>query len=571
MVLLSEPNILVEIGVIIIAATIGGFTARAFKQPLIPSYIIVGVLLGPIFHLITDAKNMWLLSEIGVAFLLFLVGLEFDFSKLRDVGTVSTIGGLLQAALMFAIGFGASLLLGYNAIVGVHLGLMMSFSSTMVVVKLLSDRQEVESLHGRIIIGILLLQDVVAILALTLLADPAESGMGNAWLSLGLGVLIIVASFVIGRKFAPPLFKSAARNLELLFLLAVSMCLGYALLFAMFGFSIAIGAFIAGIILGNLPYHIEIASRVKPLKDFFTVIFFTSIGLQLHLTEFTQALPAFFVFFFLTIVISPLLTMIICMLFGYKKRVAFLTGLTLSQVSEFALIVAFAGVSNGLIDNEVYGLILILTVVSIAMSAYFIKYEEKLYALLGRFLDIFERFGLANKELEHLGDDHKHEVVLIGLNRTGYAVFRKLQELKKDFLVIELNPDVIHRLIQRHIPCIYGDIGDPEVLGKLKLDQVKLVISTINNHEVNLLLLQRLKREHSHARVIVTSYDAEDALDLYEAGADYVIIPHILGGHHVSLMLEDFSTDLDKLIMTKLDHIDELKRRRELNYHLPRR
>ncbi len=566
--ILGEPNILVEMGIIIIAATIGGFLARAFRQPLIPAYIIVGVLLGPVFHLITDAKNMWLLSEIGVAFLLFLVGLEFDFTKLRDVGAVSTLGGIIQAALMFLLGFGAALLLGYSAVVGVHLGLMMSFSSTMVVIKLLGDRQELDSLHGRIIIGVLLLQDVLAIIALTLLASPVD---GGAWLSLGLGTVIIAVSYLVGRKLAPPLFASAARNVELLFLLAVSACLGYALLFAAFGFSIAVGAFIAGVILGNLPYHVEIASRVRPLKDFFTVIFFTSIGLQLNINEFLGTIPAFLLFFILTVIVSPLLMMVICMLFGYKKRVAFLTGLPLSQVSEFALIVAFAGLTNQLVGPDIYALILVLTVVTIAVSSYLIKYEERLYRLLGGFLDTFEQLGVQNKDLEHLRDDLRHEVVLIGLNRTGYAVFTKLKELKKDFLVIDLNPDVIHRLIDQHIPCLYGDIGDPEVLARLRLEQVKLVISTINNHEVNLLLLRRLKQEHSHARVIVTSYEAEEALELYEAGADYVIIPHILGGHHVSLMLEDFTTDLDKLIMTKLDHISELKRRRELNYHRPRR
>lgn len=566
MALLGSHNILVEICVLIIAATIGGYLARALRQPLVPAYIITGVLLGPVFHVIEDTANMWLLSEIGVAFLLFLVGLELDFRKLRDVSSVSALGGLVQAVLMFAIGYFASLLLGFSSIVALHLGLVLSFSSTMVVIKLLSDRQELDSLHSRIIIGILLVQDVLAILALSLLSDPASEGASGLALRLGVGVLIIAGSFVLGRKLTPPLFKSAAHSIELLFLLAVSACFAYALLFSLFGFSIAIGAFIAGILLGNLPYHIEITARVRPLKDFFSVIFFTSIGLQVSFTNITTMIPAFLTLLFLTLFVSPILTMIITLLFGFKKRVAFLTGLSLSQVSEFALIVAFAGQTHGLIPAEVYAMILVLTIATIAASTYYIKYEEQFYHALGGFLSIFEPLGRQSQEMEHLEEDSKHDVILIGLNRTGYSIFHKLQQLQKNFVVVDLNPDVVHRLMQRHVPCIYGDIGDPEVMGRLKLDQVKIIISTIHGHTDNLLLLKRLKKEHSHARVIVTSFEPEDALELYDAGADYVIIPHYLGGEHVSFMLEEFTTDIDKLIMRKLDHIEELRNRHKLQH-----
>jgi len=567
MALLTEPNILIEVCIIIIAATIGGFIARSLKQPLIPAYIIIGVLLGPVLGLIQDGENMWLLSEIGVAFLLFLVGLELDFRKLRDVGAVTSLGGVIQATLMFLAGYLASLALGFSSIVGIHLGLVLSFSSTMVVIKMLGDRQELDSLHSRIVIGILLVQDVIAILALSLLSDPAEGGVSGLALRLSIGALIIVTSYVVGKKFTPALFKKAAHNLELLFLVAVSACFAYSLLFAVFGFSIAIGAFIAGIILGNLPYHIEIMGRVRPLKDFFTVIFFTSIGLQVSFTNIISTIPALIIFLLLTLILSPILTMVVTILFGFKKRVAFLTGLALSQVSEFALIVAFAGQSHNLIPPEIYSLILELTIITIAISAYFIKYEEHIYKAMGGFLSAFERFGMRSKEFEHLKGDSQHDVVLIGLNRTGYSIFHKLKQMRKDFVVIDLNPDIIHRLIRKHVPCIYGDIGDPEVLQKLKLHQVNLVISTIHSHLDNVALLKRLKKDHSHARVIVTSFNPEDALELYESGADYVIIPHYLGGDHVSLMLEEFTTDIDRLILRKLDHIEELRSRNKLSKH----
>jgi len=553
-------NILVDIGIIIVVATIGGYLAKLLKQPLIPAYILMGVLLGPVLGLIDDAQNMLTLSEIGVAFLLFIVGLELDLRKLNDVGDVASIGGVLQAAAMFALGYLSSILLGFDTLTSLYLGLVVSFSSTMVVIKMLSDKYELDTLHGRIIIGILLLQDILAILALSMLHNVA-GGMGEILLNLLIGGAIIVVSFLVGKFLFPPLFKSAAKSLELLFLMSVSACFFFALLFTLFGFSIAVGAFIAGVILGNLPYNIEIISRVKPLRDFFTVLFFTSIGLQVTFVGILDTLVALGVFFILTVVVSSILTMVVCGMFGYKKRTAFLTGLNLSQISEFALILALGGLSAGHITQSTFTLILELTVLTIAASAYLIKYEDKIYSFFARLLEPIERLSRMNKELENMSEESKHDVVLIGYDRTGYSIFNTLKRMKKDFVVLDFDPDVIKHLLDQNVPCIYGDVGDPEVLEKLKLHQVRLVISTVPNHHDTLALLKMLKERHSRANVIVTSYQAEDALELYDCGADYVIIPHFLGGEHVSYMLEDISNNLDKLITAKLEHIKELQHR----------
>lgn len=557
-------SLLVDIGLIIIFATIGGYIAKILKQPLIPTYILMGVLIGPILGLIKDAQNMLLLSEIGIAFLLFIVGLELDLRKLKDVGDVATIGGALQALLMFGIGYVTATLFNLSTYTAIYLGIVVSFSSTMVVIKMLGDTYELDTLHGRIIIGVLLLQDIMAILVLSILGTTSAAGIWPVLLNLLFGSGVVVISFFIGKWVFPPLFRSAAKSLELLFLLAVSVCFFFAFLFTLFGFSIAVGAFIAGVILGNLPYNIEIISRVKPLRDFFTVLFFTSIGLQLTFVGIKATLPLLGALLFLTLVISPCLMIIVCSLFGYKKRTSFLTGLNLSQISVFAIIVALAGLNAGHISQGIFSVILEATIISIAASAYLIKYQDQLYAWMGRFFRVFEKLSRMNRELENISEESKHDVVMIGYDRTGYSIFKTLRRLKKDFVVVDFDPDVVRHLMKRNIPCIYGDAGDSEVLEKLKLEQVKLVISTIPNHQVTLSLLNWLKREHSHAQVIVTSYQAEDALELYEAGADYVIIPHFLGGEHVSIMLEDISSNLDKLIMTKLEHIKELRHRENI-------
>jgi len=558
-------NLLFEIGIIIIVATIGGYLAKLFRQPLIPAYILMGVLLGPVLGVIKDSQTMLLLSEIGIAFLLFLVGLELDIRKLKEVGTVATVGGALQAAVMFLLGYSAALLLDLPGMTALYLGLVMAFSSTMVVVKQLGDSRELDTLHGRIIIGILLLQDLLAILALSLLQAVGRGGLLPVLGNLGLGALLIVASYFLGKAVFPPLFRNAAKSLELLFLLAVSVCLFFALVFAQLGFSIAIGAFVAGIILGNLPYNVEIVSRVRPLKDFFTVLFFTSIGLLVSISSLKSTLLPLIIFFLLTLVVSPLLTVAVCAVFGYKRRTSFLTGLYLSQVSEFALILAAAGYAAGHIGPDIFSLVLVLTVTTIAGSSYLAKYAERLYALAGPLFAPLERLSSVSRELESAAPAAAHDVVLIGHDRTGYSIFRSLRRLKRDVLVVDFNPDVVRNLIDQGIPCLYGDIANSEVLEKLKLGQVKLVISTVPSFQTNKFLIKQVKSEHRGARVIVTSYQLDEALELYDAGADYVIIPHFLGGEHVSLLLEEFTGSLDRLIARKLDHINELRLRKELH------
>jgi Kef-type K+ transport system membrane component KefB len=231
-----EGNLLVEIGIIIIVATLGGYIAKLLKQPLIPTYIIMGVILGPILHVIISAEDMLLLSEIGVAFLLFIVGLELDIRKLKSVGDIATIGGAIQCAFMFGAGYFASQLLGFGVMESIYLGIVVSFSSTMVVIKILSDKYELDSLHGRIVIGTLLLQDILAILALSML-NSGEGGATGLILNLVIGAAMIALSFLIGKWAFPPLFRQAAKSLELLFLLAVSVCFFFALIFTQLGFS----------------------------------------------------------------------------------------------------------------------------------------------------------------------------------------------------------------------------------------------------------------------------------------------------------------------------------------------
>ena len=552
-------TIFFDLGIIIILATVGGFIARALKQPLISSYIIMGVILGPVLHFVADMAMVEVLSDIGIAFLLFIVGIELDVKRLKDIGAIATGGALLQMVASFLMGFGIFTLLHFTQMQSVYAGIILMFSSTMVVIKLLVDKSQLETLHGRIIVGTLLMQDVIAVMLLSVLARSGDFSIGSLAFSLFLGGLVFGVAWFFSKVLFPQLFKFAARSQELFFLLSLSVCFAFAIAFEYIGFSIAIGGFVAGLMLGNLPYNIEIISKVKNLRDFFATIFFVSMGIRLTFDTLTQYTVPFLVLLGLTVIVLPFFTFLITLLFGYNRRVAFLSAVTLSQVSEFALIAVHVGIGAGHIEEGFFSLTIMVALASIIVTSYLVKYEDSLYKFFLPLLKKFDRFVNVKKTLAHHTPHAEHDVVLIGYDRTGYTILRSLRKLKRDVVVVDFNPDVINMLIEHKIPCLYGDIGDDEVLEELHLDKVKLVISTIPAHRDTMLLIKKIRGVNNNAKIIVTAYVVDEALSLYDEGADYVIVPHLLGGQHAGVLLEKVSNDLDMLIKTKIAHIGELK------------
>lgn len=549
-----------DIGMVIVLATVGGFIARALKQPMISFYILMGILLGPVFNIVKDMAVVDVLSEIGIAFLLFIVGIELDLKRLKDVGPVTTFGSLVVMGLIFLAGFGSFLLIGFGGTEGVYAGIVILFSSTMVVIKLLSDRSQLDTLHGRIVIGTLLIQDVVAVVLLSVMHSLNDFSIVALFLSVLQGVLVFVVALFFSKVLFPQLFKFAAKSQELFFLLSLAVCFFFSIVFASIGFSIAIGAFVAGLMLGNLPYNIEIISKVKNLRDFFATMFFVSMGIKLTFTSFqTYALP-FIILLLLTVILSPLLTYIVTLSFGYNRKVAFLAAISLSQVSEFALIAVHQGRTLGHIGEGFMSLVIMVMLASIVITAYMIKYEDRLYRQLLPMLRYIDKIFTGRKHFDHHVPHSEHNVILVGYDRIGSRIYRSLKRMGKDVIILDFNPDVITHLMENNIPSVYGDIGDDEVLESMHLDKVQMIISTVPNHRDTLLMIKKVRRQNNSAKIIVTAYMVEEALSLYEEGADYVILPHLLGGEHAGVFLETVSTDLDKLIETKLAHIDELKK-----------
>jgi Kef-type K+ transport system membrane component KefB len=565
-------NVFFEIGVIIIAATILSYAARLLKQPLILAYILAGVILGPMaLKVISNTETIATLAELGIAFLLFIVGLEMDFRKLKDTGLTALVVGLGQVIVTLIVSLAVVKLLDFSLIEAAYIAVALTFSSTMIVVKLYSDKKVLDTLHGRIVVGVLLVQDAISILILAILPNISHPSVTLLTFSVAKGIALFLLAWISARYIIPRIFSFVAKSQELLFLSAVSWCFVFAGITYLFGYSVAIGAFLAGVSLASTSYNIEIIGRVRVLRDFFSTIFFVSLGMLLAVGKDTisEMLLLTIILSLLVIVGNPLIVMVLMSLAGHKKRTSFLTGLAIAQISEFSLIVIALGSTLGHVSETIVSMITAIAIVTITVTTYLIKYDEKLYSKFAKHLEIFEKLGGKKEHLEYGVRSKRHRAVLIGYNRIGYSIMRKLREMEKSVLVVDFNPELIRRLIKERTPCLYGDIGDVEVVERLNLRDVELLISTVPTVNDNILLIKKTKQANEKAVVIVTANQLEEALKLYEAGADYVVLPHFLGGEHVALMLEDFAKDRRNVIVTKMRHIQELHHRRSIGHEHP--
>jgi Kef-type K+ transport system membrane component KefB len=522
----SELVILTEIGIMIIIATFLAFLVRISKQPLIPAYILTGIIIGPFFlGLISDMDLIASLSQIGVAFLIFTAGLEIKFKKLREVGKVASIGGIVQVVVMFLLAFGVAVGLGFVDKAPIYIGLVVAFSSTMIVVTLLSERRELNSLHGRIIIGILLVQDIAAIIALAILSSDFS------WSSIG---AVLVKAFIFGliavilSKGVNPFFRRAADNRELLLLVSISFLFLFVIGAFVTDLSLVIGAFFAGVALANSDYKTEIQGNITSLREFFAVIFFITLGMQLMwITKDFLILLLFLLG--LVLIIKPLLLMYIVRIGGFKKRTAFLTGNALAQTSEFALVIVTLGFGLGHIGPGLFSTLVLLTIITMTFTTYLITYEKRLVNWFSWPLNILDHLKTKKEELEYL-DVNQKRTIIFGCHRMGSLILKEFEKDKEDLLVVDYNPEIIKSLMEKKVPCIYGDFMHEEILEKINLKSAEIVVSSIPDFEDNLLLIRKTKKINKKAVVIVVASRISEARDLYNEGADYVILPKLIAG-----------------------------------------
>lgn len=551
-----------EITVAIGVAALCGIIARFLRQPLMLAYIIAGALLGPLgFKIITSRESIDTLSSLGVAFLLFLVGLDLDFRKIKRFGKVSFIVTLVQVIFSGLLGFGLATLLGFTAIQSFYIAWALVFSSTVIGVKLLSERKALNSLHGRISIGLLVIQDIIAIFLLIFIEGlkPGAEFLPSLLTTLATGIVALGAFVLISRFIIIPLFSSLARSTELLFLASIAWCLAIAGVAASIGFSIEIGAFLAGLSLSTLPAHFEISGKVRSLRDFFLTIFFISLGAHISVANAGAHIGAIAAFSALVLIGVPAVVFFTMVGMRYTSRTSFLTSVITGQVSEFSLILVALGVKMGQLTEDMLSIIAMVAMITIALSSYGALRADGLYRIFSPILKRFEKKQKLREDI--LAEDGltKDHFIVFGADRTGTPIVEFLRREKLPFIVIDFNPSVLDHLRKENIPCIFGDITNPDVDELARIDRARAVISTVPHTDMNLDLVQRMKKINPKALVIVTASDTLDARDLYRAGADYVIVPHLLGGSYATGLLKDFKHDLKGIAGLKGRHLAELR------------
>lgn len=526
-------DVFTEMAVLLLVAAVIGAIGIRLRQPLIVAFIAVGILVGPsILGWVSANDQIDLLAKLGIALLLFVVGLRLDLHIIRTMGPVALATGLGQVFFTSVVGYVIAIALGMTPVTALYVAVALTFSSTIIIVKLLSDKREVDALHGRIAIGFLIIQDIVVVLVMIGLSALREAdetaSLGREIIEvLVKGALFIVVIGLLMRYALTPLLHQLARSRELLVLFAIAWAVALGAMGVHLGFSKEVGAFLAGVALASTPYREVIAARMVSLRDFLLLFFFIDLGARLELATLgAQAVPAV-VFSLFVLIGNPLIVMTIMGAMGYRKRTGFLAGLTVAQISEFSLILGALGVSLGHIDLDTMGLITLVGLVTISASTYMILYSHPIYERISHLLDVFERKGRHREESRDLiTEEGGVDVVLFGLGRFGSGIAQELRQRGYRVLGVDFDPDLVRKQEGFGYAVRYGDAEDPEFPASLPLVKVRWVLSTVREKSVNLALLHGLRDLDYRGFVAVTAHIPADVEQLKQAGANLVLIPY---------------------------------------------
>ncbi len=499
------------------------------RQPAFLGHVLVGLAAGYWGLMRGEEVNRLLevLSSAGVMLLLFLVGLEMDVGEVKKMGGRAVMTGLGQIVIttiifaVFLINFG----LGLNQ--SLFLGVSLAFSSTIIVVKLLSEKHDLMSLSGKMAVALLLIQDLAAIVLLIVFGGRLSEGLFLLFIKI---LLLVGLTGLMSRKVMPRILHRLARSMDELILFSLAWCFVLAAVMAsgLFGLSLEIGGFLAGLALSGSFEHVQIATKIKPIRDFFLTIFFVGLGLNIKLDG---SVVLFAIFLSMAVIlIKPIIVWLLMRLFGFKQRVAFGTGLMMGQISEFSFIMVAIGARMGFLSSSNVSLVSLVGLITMVVSGYLIIDKEGVFRVLKPVLGFIWKDTSKSDPLPAELSDH---IILFGCHRMGRSVMVHLLKSREKILIVDFDPEVVERLKNEGANVIYADASDADVYDQLNLSKAKMVISTLKDIKDNLVMLSEINKRKSKVSIVVDAESVEDAVDLYKAGATYVIFPHFVGGLHL--------------------------------------
>lgn len=550
---MSDETFIDELGLIVVAATLFAFLARRIGMPSIVAYLLAGLALGPVTGLVRQSAALALISEIGIALLLFLVGLELSFHKIKDVGRVAVVAGIGQVVFTALGGYALCWLLGFGVMEAVFLAVGLTFSSTVVVVKLLDEKGELNSLYGRIAVGIFLVQDLVAIIILTFLAGLGGGAGGGREVSMNLAavagglarafggmILLLAVALLAARYVLPKPFAWSARRPEVLLIWSLSWCFALVLAAHTLHLSLEIGAFLAGISLAQLPYNEDLHRRVHPLMNFCIAVFFVLLGVKMEIAAAAAEWPTVTVLSLFVLLGNPAIFVWIIGRMGYGLRTTFYTSVTVAQISEFSFIVVALGVNSGLVGESVMSLTALVGLATITVSAYMIRFNRPLYECCRR-LGLL-RWFVPRRTLSMPEEDNSREsthnlnnhVIVVGMNSLGRRLATTLAEKNIPVVAVDTDP---HKL--RGLPCRteLGNVAYKAVLDHLNLRQARLLVSTLRIDATNDLLAYRCREAGVPCAIHV--HDLREMENLLAIGTDYLMISKVDGVKRLNAKLKE--------------------------------
>lgn len=561
----------IEVSLILLVALIVSTLMRYLKQPLVIGYILTGILVGPYaLNILQSVETVELFSKLGITALLFVVGLGLSPKVLKELGVVATITGLGQVIFTSGIGYIIGLALGFSPLESVYIAVALTFSSTIIILKLLSDKGDVHKLYGKIAIGFLLVQDLVATIALVGISsltsvNPEASVYVELGIVLGKGLILLVLIMIVSTYILPKLTNFLAASQEYLFIASLAWGMSIAALYYYFGLSVEIGALVAGVALSMAPYVQEVASRLRPLRDFFIILFFILLGSQMVLSNFSNLLTPTILFSAFILIGNPLIVFILLNLMGYTKKTGFMAGLTVAQISEFSLILVKLGFDVGHLSEEILSMVTLVGILTISGSTYLILYSDQIYKKLHKILGYLE-FRKVRRKAEK--EQHFADAFIFGYKRAGPEFAHVFRELNVQFKVVDFNPETITRLSTLGVNTEYGDASDVEFLAELPMEDVKYVVSTIPDVDTNILLVQAVRRVNQNAIVIIVTDTITHAANLYNSGATYVVLAHYIGAHLAAEMIKKHGSDPKNYESIREDHIKYMLKVNDLTFQL---
>lgn len=519
-----------EIAILLALSALAGGVAIKLRQPLIIAYILVGIIAGPaVLGLSSHNEPLQLLAEIGITVLLFVVGLKLDMRLVRTLGPVALATGLGQLAFTIVFGYVLCYLLGLQWLTALYVAVALTFSSTIIIVKLLSDKGEIDSLHGRIAMGFLIVQDIAVVLAMLglNLYQPTHPPSLSPLLLVVTLLSSLALLFLLMRYALPRLLNSMAVSPELLMLMAIAWGTLLAAGADSLGLSKEIGAFLAGFSLASTPLREAVASRLTSLRDFLLLFFFLHLGLQLDFAHIHGQIGSALVLSSFVLIGNPLIVMAIMGWMGYRKRTGFMAGLTVAQISEFSIIFVAMGIGLGHIGQDALGLTTLVGLITITLSTYMILYAQALFTRLSPWLGPLERHI---PHRENANDNPppgiRQDIIVYGMGRYGRILAAQLEDGGRQVLGVDFDPQALELARAEGLNVCYGDAEDADFLSHLPLSQARALISTIPQREVNAILLRALRREGFKGEITLSAFRPGDAEALQHAGVASVLRPY---------------------------------------------